>query len=74
MAALRNVQLISLADKRDNIGVKLNFSRVVAIKTVLVNIRKTSCSKNIQDEGDELLTYGSIFPGNAVSCFKDLSL
>lgn len=74
MAALRNVQLISLADKRDNIGVKLKFSRVLAIKMVLVNIRKTSSSRSIQDEGDELLTCGSIFPGNAVSSFKDLSL
>ncbi len=57
------------------LGEKLSFSCLVAIQTVVVNVRMTSSNrKGIQDEGDELLTCGCFFPGNAVSSFKDLSL
>lgn len=72
---MRNVQLISSADKRDEVRGRLNFSRVVAIQIVVVNIEMTSSSrKSIQDKNAELLTCGSFFPGNVVSSFKDLSL
>lgn len=76
MAAPGAVHPLSSEDKRDAVGEEeLNRSHVVAIKTVLVNSRVTSSNrKSIQDEGDELLTCGSVFPGSSVSSFKDLSL
>ena len=75
VVALRNVQLISSVDKRDEAGQRLSFSRVVAILMVVVNNGMTSSSRGgVQGEDAELLTCGFSFPGNAVSSFKDLSL
>ena len=42
VVALRNVQLISPADKRDEVGQRLNLSHVVAILMVVVNNGLTS--------------------------------
>ena len=71
-----SVRLVSSEDRRDAVGEKeRNGSHVVAIQVVLVNSRVMSSDrKSIQDEGDELLTCGSVFPGSSVSSFKDLSL
>lgn len=74
MVALRNV-LISSADKRDEVGQRLNLSHVVAILMVVVNNGMTSSSRRgVRDKDAQLLTCGFSFPGNAVSSFKDLSL
>ncbi|CAI9154507.1 unnamed protein product, partial [Rangifer tarandus platyrhynchus] len=66
VVALRNVQLISSADKRDEVGQRLNLSHVVAILMVVVNNGMTSSSRRgVRDKDAELLTCGFSFPGNA---------
>lgn len=62
VAFMRNAQLISSENKRDEVGKKLSFSHVLAMQTVVVNIGMAKCSwKGMQDEGEEPLTRGYFF-------------
>lgn len=71
---MSTVKLTSSVDKRGEVGERRGFSWGF-IQTVVVHVGITSSNRKcLQDEGDELLTCGCFFPGNAVSSFKDLSL